>query len=144
VVDSSKYTESNYLKAVEVAGEKLRLKIERVEEKEIRRRDGKPGTETRLVFYFEDEEKAYIPNKTNIGIMQVEFGTETNDWEGQTIILTTVKVRNPQGNMVDGFLIKIPPRATNPPRAAKPKVVHKAEPDPEESENPGEALDDTF
>lgn len=89
---------SNYLKASDLQGHKVKLVIERVEMAEM-------GNEQKPVVYFEGKDKGLVLNKTKAGILAGSFSPETDGWIGREIGIYPTKV-NFQGQMVDAIAVE--------------------------------------
>lgn len=92
---------SKWLKAADMAGKRIPVTLDRVAREEV-------GSDMKPVLYFQGKEKGVVLNKTNAEILKEAFGRETEEWTGKEIILTTHKVRNAEGTLVDGFTIQFP------------------------------------
>lgn len=90
MVDATKYGEtmSNDLKASDFAGKNMKVKISSVEERHYEARNGNPAQD-KLALHFEGKEKTLVLNKTNTKILINAYGTETDNWVGREIGLTT-------------------------------------------------------
>lgn len=93
---------SNYLKAADLQGRNVIVKIDRVEWEEINK-------ERKLALYFVGKEKAMILNKTNANVISTAYGDDTEDWRDQEIMLFMAMV-DFQGKTVEALRVKIPPR----------------------------------
>jgi hypothetical protein len=71
---------SEYLRAADLQGRRVTVKISRVEMRDV-------GEDTKPVVYFEGKEKGLVLNKTNANTIAVAFGEETDDWIGVEIVL---------------------------------------------------------
>jgi len=117
---------SPYLKASDLQGKEVRVKINRVGLEDI-------GGEKKPVIYFEDKQKGLVSNKTNAVSIARQYGNDTDRWEGCGIILypTFVDFR---GERIETIRVKIPPRADVQAR------LSEENPPP----NMGEDLDDAI
>lgn len=86
---------SNYLKAGDLSGKKLKLTIESVDMEEI-------GTDRKPVIHFAGKSKGLVLNKSKAAVLSSVFGLETSQWEGQQIAIYPTKVAY-QGQMVDSI-----------------------------------------
>lgn len=120
-----------FLKAEDLKGGSPTVKIERVEVKDFD--DGK-----KLIIHFAGKDKALVCNKTNAAIIEDVLGSSnTDDWEGQRIVLTTKKVEF-QGKLVPAIRVSLDaPKSTQATqRQAAPP------PPPEPADNDGGPEDD--
>ena len=128
---------SDYLRSVDIKGRKVRVIIDRVEIEQI-------GNDHKPVVYFQGKEKGVVLNKTNSMSLAALFGSETDDWTGGHVEITTAPVFF-QGKMVDGIRLNpLPspgPAAT--PAPAPQRAAPVAAPMPASTPlAPGHALDD--
>lgn len=63
------------------AGEEQVLKIDGVEEQSFKSGEKKPA------LLFENEDKALVLNKTNVGVLEKSFGRDPDSWAGREIVL---------------------------------------------------------
>jgi hypothetical protein len=89
---------SNFLKASDLGGKKLKLTIESVDMEEI-------GTERKPVMHFAGKQKGLVLNKSKASILSAAFGFETSQWDGQQVAIYPTKVAY-QGQMVDAIGIE--------------------------------------
>lgn len=95
---------SNYLKAADLQGQAVKVKVKEVVPEDI-------GSDRKLVIYFDGKSKGMVLNKTNARTIADVFGDETENWTGAEIEVFAMKV-DFQGRMVDGLRVRVPP----PPR----------------------------
>jgi hypothetical protein len=100
---------SPYLKAADLQGQHVPVKISRVETREI-------GDEVKPVVYFERKEKGLVLNKTNANTIAVAYGDETEGWEGKEIVLFEAEVEY-QGRRMPGIRCFVPLRRPQTPPA---------------------------
>jgi hypothetical protein len=93
---------SEYLKAADLQGRQVQVKISRIEMKDI-------GEEPKPVLHFEGKDKGLVLNKTNANTISAAFGDETDEWVGEEIILYETAVEF-QGRRVQGIRCRVPPR----------------------------------
>jgi hypothetical protein len=100
---------SEFLKAADLQGRQVTVKISRVEMKDI-------GDEAKPVLYFEGRDKGLALNKTNASTIAAAYGDETDEWPGEEIVLyeTTVELK---GRLVQGIRCRVPPRKPQKPIA---------------------------
>lgn len=108
----TEYFPSNYLKAADLQGRKVKVVIDRVETEVI-------GNETKPILYFKGKDKGMVLNKTNANNIAHAYGDDTDDWNGAEIILFEAMV-DFQGKTVPALRIQIPPRKpANAPKRAE-------------------------
>ena len=96
-----------FLKAEDLNGKTVKVKIEKVEVKDFD--DGK-----KLILNFAGKDKALVCNKTNSAIIQEILGSDdTDDWEGKEIKLTVKKVEF-SGKLVPAIRVVLEERAPAP------------------------------
>src|SRR5574338_369190 len=93
---------SNYLKASDLQGRAVNVKIDRVEIEKI-------GTDDKPVLYFQGKEKGMVLNKTNANNIAYLYGQETDDWNGAEITLFEAMV-DFQGKTVPAIRVRGPQR----------------------------------
>ena len=93
---------SNYLKAADLQGRNVTIKIDRVETEKI-------GQDSKLVLYFQGKEKGMVLNKTNANNIAHLYGEETDDWKGGEITLFEAMV-DYQGKTVPAIRVRAPQR----------------------------------
>ena len=103
---------SKYLKASDLQGRDVTVKMGRVEQEKI-------GDDQKLILYFQGKERGMVLNRTNANAIADVYGGETNDWYGQTIILFEQMV-DFQGKRVPGLRVRAP-RRDAPARQAAPR-----------------------
>ena len=94
---------SNYVKASDLKGKEVVLKISRVAMEDI-------GGDHKPIVYFHGAEKGMVLNKTNSMNIATLYGPETDGWVGKEVLLyptwvdfqgrsvEAVRVRGPQGS----------------------------------------------
>jgi hypothetical protein len=99
---------SNYLKAADLQGRTITVKISRVTSEKL-------GDDNKLILYFEGKQKGMVLNKTNANNLAFAFGPETDDWQGAEAQLYPTMV-DFQGRSVEALRIKPVPmrRSTSP------------------------------
>lgn len=101
---------SEYLKAADLNGRNVKVKIDRVEMKDI-------GGDHKPILYFMGTEKGMVLNKTNANNIAAAYGDETEEWQGKEIVLFEAMV-DFQGKTVPAIRLRIPngrDRAPTPP-----------------------------
>lgn len=122
---------SNYLKAADLQGRNITVKIDRVEKEKI-------GNDSKLVLYFQGKEKGMVLNKTNANNIAYLYGEETDEWAGAEITLFEAMV-DYQGKTVPAIRVRAPQR-----KAAAQHQSHQAPP-PKQTVGVGaEDMDDTI
>src|ERR1700722_20428048 len=86
---------SPYLKASDLQGRRIPVKILRVEMQEL-------GDELKPVVYFEVKAKGLVLNKTNANTISAAYGDEMEDWEGRETVLYETEVEY-QGRRMPGI-----------------------------------------
>ena len=86
---------SPYLKAADLQGRRVPVKISRVEMQEF-------TDEVKPVVYFEGKPKGLVLNKTNANTISAAYGDETEDWEGKETVLYEAEVEY-QGRRMPGI-----------------------------------------
>ena len=122
--------QGDYLKAADLDGKKLRLKIKSVTVEMI----GSQGEdkEQKPVVYFTDNDRGLVLNKTNASMISEIAGTdETDDWHGLEIVLYSTKV-DFAGRRVDAIRVDYPEKTAKKPNEeewndSKPEQDWKAE-----------------
>jgi hypothetical protein len=103
---------TKYLKASDLQGRDVPVKMGRVEQEKI-------GEDQKLILYFQGKEKGMVLNKTNANSIADTYGAETEDWYGKSIILFEQMV-DFQGKRVPGLRVRAPRREA-PVRQAAPR-----------------------
>ncbi len=117
---------SNYVKAADLKGRQISVRMDRVEYEMI-------GDDKKLILYFVGKDKGMVLNKTNANNIATIYGDETDDWHDQEIVLFEAMV-DFQGKTVPAIRVKAPirPRANARPeqneREPQPPVRRAAEP----------------
>ena len=101
---------SNYIKAIDLSGQVVRVRIASAGYEEI-------GSDRKLILHFENKEKGLVLNKTNGMAIASAFGPETDGWIGADIELFSMKVPF-NGQQVDAIRVRIPPPAAKPAQTA--------------------------
>lgn len=109
---------SKYLKAADLKGNKITVKMDRVEAETV-------GDDSKVILYFQGKDKGLVLNVTNKNMIVDLYGPETDDWIGQPIVLYEAMVQY-QSKMVPAIRVSGPPRAMMRPAAA----VNRAPSDP--------------
>jgi len=106
---------SNYLKAADLQGKNILLKMDRVEYEKI-------GEDEKPVLFFVGKQKGMVLNKTNSAKIASAYGDETDDWRDQEIVLFPAMV-DYKGETVEAIRCRAP-QPKDRPQAAR------ARPDP--------------
>lgn len=91
---------SNYLKAADLKGRQVSVKMDRAEYEMI-------GQDKKLILYFVGKEKGMVLNKTNASNIATIYGDDTDDWRDQEIVLFEAMV-DFQGKTVPAIRVKGP------------------------------------
>jgi arabinogalactan endo-1,4-beta-galactosidase len=111
---------SNYLKAADLQGRQVLVRMDRVEYEMI-------GNDKKLILYFEGKEKGMVLNKTNANNIAHIYGDDTTEWRGAEIVLFEAMV-DFQGKTVPAIRVRPPQKKAAPPQR-KPAMA-EAEGDP--------------
>lgn len=112
---------SKYLKATDLKGREATVTIERAEIETL-------GDDRKLVLYFKGKEKGLVTNRTNADRIAHMYGSNTDGWLGQPIILFCDMV-NFQGRVVEATRVRAPTRPA-PPRHENITSGHERSPQP--------------
>lgn len=104
---------SKYLKASDLQGRNVTVKIGRVEQEAI-------NGEKKLILYFQGKNKGMVLNKTNANNVAAIYGGETEDWYGKAIVLVEAMV-DYQGQSVPAIRIRAPRRDESAPAPQAPQ-----------------------
>lgn len=96
---------SNYLKAADLKGKVVKVKIKAVTVEDI-------GDDKKPVIRFEGRDRGLALNKTNAGIIASAYGQETDNWNGKEIELRPDKTQF-QGQLVDCIRVQVPLQAAD-------------------------------
>lgn len=108
----------NYLKADDLQGKRVPVRISHVSVKEF---EGDKGMERKLVLGFDGKDKCLVANKTNAAIIAENVGSQnTDDWIGATIMLEPRKVEF-AGKLVPAIRVVLQEKAIQAPPQATPK-----------------------
>src|ERR1035437_3125408 len=106
---------SNYLKASDLQGKNILVKMDRTEYEMI-------GNDKKLILYFQGKEKGMVLNKTNANNIAHIYGQETDEWRGAEIVLFEAMV-DFQGKTVPAIRVKAPQRKPqNQPQTAPQRM----------------------
>ena len=89
---------SQYLKAADLQGQTIRIKISHVAMEDI-------GGDQKPILYFADTEKGMVLNKTNANSIAGVHGDDTDNWHGHTIDLYEAQV-DFQGKSMPAIRVK--------------------------------------
>jgi hypothetical protein len=93
---------SNYIKASDLKGRTVTVKMDRAEYEVI-------GNDRKLILYFVGKEKGMVLNKTNANNIASAYGDDTDEWRDQEIVLFEAMV-DYQGKTVPAIRVRVPPR----------------------------------
>lgn len=106
---------SAYLKAADLQGRTVNVKIDRYTIEEI-------GDDRKPVLYFVGKEKGLVLNKTNANEIAFVYGDDMDQWLGQGIELFSMQVSF-QGKMMPGLRVRVPrPQPQKPIHTAPPQT----------------------
>jgi len=91
---------SNYIKAADLKGRQVTVKMDRAEYEQI-------GNDRKLILYFVGKEKGMVLNKTNANNIGNAYGDDTDNWRDQEIILFEAMV-DFQGKTVPAIRVRVP------------------------------------
>lgn len=91
---------SEYLKAADLAGRNVKVKMDRVEMKDI-------GGDHKPILYFMGTDKGMVLNKTNANNIIHVYGDDTEEWHGKEIVLFEAQV-DFQGKTVPAIRVRPP------------------------------------
>lgn len=91
---------SKYLKAADLQGRQVTVKMDRAEFEII-------GNDRKLILYFIGKEKGVVLNKTNANAISKLYGDNTEDWHDQPIVLVDAVV-DFKGEMVHAIRVMAP------------------------------------
>jgi arabinogalactan endo-1,4-beta-galactosidase len=106
---------SNYLKAADLQGKNILIKMDRTEYEMI-------GNDKKLILYFQGKEKGMVLNKTNANNIAHIYGEETDEWKGAEIVLFEAMV-DFQGKTVPAIRVRAPQRKSTPPQTAPQRMA---------------------
>lgn len=98
---------SKYLKASDLQGRNVNVKMGRVDQEAI-------NGEKKLILFFQGKEKGMVLNKTNANNIAAIYGSETEDWYGKPIVLVEAMV-DYQGQSVPAIRVRAPRREEQQP-----------------------------
>jgi arabinogalactan endo-1,4-beta-galactosidase len=98
---------SQYIKAADLQGKSVTVKIDRVETDLI-------GSDKKLILYFIGKERGMVLNRTNANKIATLYGEETNDWQNQSIVLFEAMV-DFKGDTVPAIRVRAPTNARTAP-----------------------------
>lgn len=94
---------SQYIKAADLGGNSVTVKIDRAETELV-------GSDKKLILYFVGKERGMVLNRTNANKIASLYGDETNDWQGQPIVLFEAMV-DFKGDTVPAIRVRAPTKA---------------------------------
>jgi arabinogalactan endo-1,4-beta-galactosidase len=113
---------SNYLKATDLQGRQVLVRMDRVEYEMI-------GNDKKLILYFEGKEKGMVLNKTNANNIAHIYGEDTTEWRGAEIVLFEAMV-DFQGKTVPAIRVRPPQKKAAPAPAQRKPAMADAGGDP--------------
>lgn len=96
-----------WLKAEDIAGKEVELRIDSVALEGIPDRDTH-AVQQKAVMYFSGTDRSLVLNVTNSQRLEEAYGPETDNWTGKPVVLYTEKTRNPSGQPVQGIRVRVP------------------------------------
>jgi hypothetical protein len=109
-IDLQKYVSGRFYKLDEVFDKPAREQIAVVKE----------GQFDKLVLVFESGRQVSL-NKTSVGMLMNEFGTDTDRWVSQWVLITAGQVKNQFGEPIDALIVR--PTDAAPPASSKPAAT---------------------
>jgi hypothetical protein len=97
---------SRFLKAADLQGRRMRLRVSHVACELL---EGSSGKEQKAVLHFAGKDKALVLNKTNALEIGGAYGQETDDWRGREVVLFPTRTQF-GAKMVDCIRVEIPDR----------------------------------
>jgi hypothetical protein len=110
---------SNYLKATDLQGRAVTVKIDRTEMEKI-------GDDRKLILYFIGKDKGMVLNKTNANNIAYIYGDDTDMWHGNEITLFEAMV-DFQGKTVPAIRIRAPQKQHRQPESGRQPPQQAAE-----------------
>ena len=102
---------STYLKAADLDGKNMLLKMERVDMEKV-------GEDSKPILFFMGLDKGLVLNRTNTAKIVQSYGDEMDDWSGQEIVLFPAMV-DFKGETVEAIRCRAP-QPKDRPRKADP------------------------
>ena len=112
---------SDYLRASDLQGKQVTVRIAHVEMREI-------GGDAKPVLFFVGKDKGMVLNKTNANVISAAYGDDTDDWQDAEIVLFESMV-DFQGKTIQAIRCKVPPRKVQR-EAAPPRHEPSVQSDP--------------
>lgn len=138
-MDTSKFYKSPYFKASELDAPVTLTIKDAVSEMIGQGKDA----ELKLVVYFREDSRGYIPNKTAYRTVKDAWGTDSDDWVGRKIVLYPGEAMF-GGEPVPSIKVRMP--QPKPATVAKPPPVADVDPaddvDPDDADDPTDFADD--
>lgn len=103
---------SSYLKAADLQGRNALVTMSHAVFETI-------GTDKKLVLFFQGKEKGLVLNKTNANNIAIAYGDNTEDWQGQQVVLFEAMV-DYQGKTVPAIRVRMPQAKDRPQGSARP------------------------
>jgi hypothetical protein len=96
-----------YLKASDLGGKARRYTINSIDREEV-------GDDKKTVMRFDEDDGAFVINKTNASILKDAWGEEMDDWVGNIVVLKPDKT-DFQGKRVDCIRVVVPQKKAPAP-----------------------------
>lgn len=113
---------STYLKAADLDGKNLLLKMQRVDMEKV-------GEDMKPILFFLGLEKGLVLNRTNSAKIVQSYGDEMDDWAGQEIVLFSAMV-DFKGDTVEAIRVRAPQPKDRPRRDLDRRQGSNPKPDP--------------
>lgn len=126
---------SKYLKADDLQGRTVQVKISKVLYEEI-------GHDRKVAMYFQGKERGIILNKTNANTIAAIYGPDTDNWVGGELELFPT-MTDFQGKSVPAIRVRVPPRRPQNGNAPNTGPVNVA-PNARAAQPAKPAFDDDF
>ena len=107
---------SNFLKAADLQNREIPVTIDRVDMETI-------GQDHKPVLYFQGKQKGIVLNKTNAMNIAAAYGSDTDGWTGEQVVLFSVWT-DFQGKSVQA--IRVRPGQATPPKQQQRKPAPQA------------------
>jgi hypothetical protein len=125
---------SNYLKAADLQGRNILLKMDRVEIEKI-------GEDEKPVLFFVGKQKGVVLNKTNSTKIAAAYGDDTDDWRDQEIVLFPAMV-DYKGETVEAIRCRAPQPKDRPQAVRAPARPDPISSGPSRAETSRDMVDD--
>jgi hypothetical protein len=103
-VNRSDFTASRFLKAGDLDIPRTTARLARVTRETLK---GSDGPREKLIVWFDGIDKALPLNVTNLDVLLDALGNDTARWIGRDVTIVRTRVRNPNGQLVDGIRLEV-------------------------------------